>query len=86
MTTLHGRVDGGLQDVLHDPRTAGQIPPGFDPLHGLTELQYFDKWGDAHQAFQDGSPQWDWAKHAPSDGAVPGSTKPSVLAVGERVD
>ncbi len=27
-----------LADVLHDPRTAGQIPPGDDPLHGLTEI------------------------------------------------
>ncbi len=34
----------------------------------------------------DGSPKWDWGTHAPNNGALPGSTKPSVLSVGERVD
>ena len=85
VTTLHDRVAGGLQDVLHDPRTAGQIPPGHDPLHGLTPQQYFDTFGTG-TSFSDGAPRWDWVNQAPNNGAVLGSEKPAVLGVGDVID
>jgi hypothetical protein len=62
-------VKAGYGEKSANPRTSGQFPPGYDPLHGRTGGEYLAQYSDGTWN-KYGDPNWNWSTETTPTGAL----------------